>query len=188
VNGVVALAVGMQGQFAQSVEDYLVPVSLGTDEWGTRTRSLLSYQSLLTGLSFENTYDVVNAPYVSTYQIAKSANTLLRATDQLDLGTGFEAGIRSLAKLFKAMALGQAAQEYSVLPTDVSLAGSAPKPRTEDFDTVIALLESARGDIVNVPDSALAGFRSRVLGTGIDIRNTIDAMIARYNLYRGNYQ
>ena len=188
VNGVVALAVGMQGQFAQSVEDYLVPVSLITDEWGTRTRSLLSYQSLLTGLSFENTYDVVNTPYVATYQIAKSANTLLRATDQLDLGTGFEAGIRALAKLFKAMALGQAAQEYSVLPTDVNVAGGAPKPRTEVFDTVIALLESARNDIVTVPDSALAGFRSRVLGAGIDIRNTIDAMLARYNLYRGNYQ
>src|SRR5688572_25291064 len=63
-NGVIALAVGMQGQFAQSVEDFLVPVALVTDEWGTRSRSLLSYQSLLTGLSFENTYDVVNAPYL----------------------------------------------------------------------------------------------------------------------------
>ena len=187
-NGVIALAVGMQGQFAQSAEDYLVPVALVTDEWGTRSRSLLSYQSLLTGLSFENTYDVVNAPYVSTYQISKSANTLMNAVDQLDLGTGFEAGVTSLAKLFKAMALGQAAQVYSVLPTDVALAGGVPKPRAEVMDTVLALLNSARNDIVNVPDADMAGFRSRVLGAGIDLRNTIDAMIARYSLYRGQYQ
>jgi hypothetical protein len=120
-NGVIALAVGMQGQFAQSVEDYLVPVALVTDEWGTRSRSLLSYQSLLTGLSFENTYDVVNAPYISTYQISKSANTLLRAIDQLDLGSGFEAGISSLARLFKAMALGQGRRyTASCLPTSRS--------------------------------------------------------------------
>src|SRR5262249_21334230 len=86
------------------------------------------------------------------------------------------------------MALGQAAQEYSVLPTDVNLAGGVPKPRTEVFDSVIALLESARSEILAVPDTALNGFRSRVLGSGIDLRNTIDAMLARYNLYRGNYQ
>src|SRR5688572_11163582 len=63
VDGVIALAVGMQQQFSQTVEDYIVPSSLVTDEWGTRTRSLLSYQSLYTGQSFENTYDVVSAPY-----------------------------------------------------------------------------------------------------------------------------
>jgi hypothetical protein len=112
----------------------------------------------------------------------------MRAVEQLDLGSGFEAGITSLAKLFKAMALGQSAQVYSVLPTDVALAGGVPKPRAEVMDTVLALLNSARNDIVNVPDSALAGFRSRVLAPGIDLRNTIDAMIARYSLYRGQYQ
>jgi hypothetical protein len=56
------------------------------------------------------------------------------------------------------------------------------------MDTVLALLNSARNDIVNVPDSALAGFRSRALASGIDLRNTIDAMIARYSLYRAQYQ
>ena len=188
IDGVIALAVGMQGQFAQCFEDFIVPSSLVTDEWGTRTRSLLSYQSLFTGQNFENTYDVVSSPYACTFQITKSANTLLTAAPNVGLGPGLQAGITSLAKLFRAMALGFSATIYEQLPVNISPTGATPLPRSEVFDTVIALLESARSDIANVPDADLAGFRSRVLGSGIDIRNTIDAMIARYALFDGRYQ
>jgi len=43
VDGIVALAVGMQGQYAASVGDFVVPPALVTDEGGTTTRSLISY-------------------------------------------------------------------------------------------------------------------------------------------------
>ena len=188
VEGVIALAVGMQQQFAQGVEDYVVPPALVTDEWGTRTRSLLSYQSLYTGQNFENTYDVVSSPYSNTFAVMKSANTLLTAAPTVGLGPALQAGVTSLAKLFKAMALGMAAQTYEQLPVDLAPGGAVPRPRTEVMDTVLALLNSARADIANIADADLTGFRNRVLGTGIDLRNTIDAMIARYALFRGQYQ
>jgi hypothetical protein len=38
-----------------------------------------------------------------------------------------------------------------------------------------------------VSDADLAGFRTRVLGSGFDLRNTIDAMLARYYLFRARY-
>jgi hypothetical protein len=188
LNGVLSLAVGMQGQYAQAIEDYLVPPALVSDEWGTRTRSLLSYQSLYTGQNFENTYDIVSSPYSLTYQIVKSANTLLVSAPNVGLGAGLEAGITSLAKLFKAMALGMASLSYEVLPANVATDGGTPLPRDQVRDTVIALLESARADIANVSDADLAGFRARVLGPGIDLRNTIDAMLARFYLFDGQYQ
>ena len=56
---------------------------------------------------------------------------------------------------------------------------------------MIALLESARADIVDVPDAELTTIGSRILPTGFTLpmlRNTIDAMIARYSLQRGQYQ
>src|SRR5688572_32373562 len=56
LNGVLAVAVGMQQQYAQAIEDYLVTNSLVTDEWGTRTASLIAYQSLLTGVNFDDSY------------------------------------------------------------------------------------------------------------------------------------
>src|SRR5207245_6500927 len=47
-DGLVALAVGMQSQYAGAVADFLVPPSLMTDEWGTTSKSLIAYQLPLT--------------------------------------------------------------------------------------------------------------------------------------------
>jgi hypothetical protein len=56
------------------------------------------------------------------------------------------------------------------------------------MDSVLALLEAARSDIAGVTDAELqSGFRNRVTGAGFDLRNTIDAMLARYYLFRGRY-
>ena len=41
-DGLVALAVGMQSQYAGAVADFLVPPSLMTDEWGTTSKSLIA--------------------------------------------------------------------------------------------------------------------------------------------------
>ena len=191
VEGVYALAVGMQSQFAQSIENYVFPSALVTDELGTRTASLLSYQSLFTGQNFENTYDIVSLPFNNTYAIVKSANTLLAASSQVGLGENLQAGVRAVARTFKAMALGMAAQSFEELPVDIAVGGAEPRPRAEVLDTVIALLEAARADIVDVPDAELATIGTRILPTGFTVpmlRNTIDAMIARYSLQRGNYQ
>ncbi len=191
VEGVYALAVGLQGQFAQSIEDYVLPSALVTDELGTRTRSLLSYQSLYTGQNFENTYNIVSSPYDNTYAVVKSANTLLAASAGVGLGANLQGGIRAVAKTFKAMALGMAAQSFEQLPVDIATGGATLRPRAEVLDTVIALLESARADIVSVPDAELTTLAQRVLPTGFTVpmlRNTIDAMIARYSLQRGRNQ
>jgi hypothetical protein len=95
--------------------------------------------------------------------------------------------VNTIAKLFKAMALGSAAQIYEQLPVSTNMAGAVPLPRNAVLDTAIALLESARTDWLSVPDTALNQFRNRSLATGIDVIPTIDAMIARYALVRGDY-
>lgn len=187
-DGLVALAVGMQAQYASGVGDFLIPPSLTTDEWGTTTRSLIAYQSLLTGNNFDASYAVVLAPWADAYRTIKSANNLLLHAPQVALGPGLEAGIVSLAKLFKAMALGTLVLQYQDVPIDVSGTAPVPRPRAEVLDTVLALLESARADYTGVTASDLSGFNSRVLGTGFSVLNTIDAMRARYSLVAGQYQ
>ncbi len=186
--GLIALGVGMQGQFASSIDDYVLPSALVTDEWGTKSRALLSYTALMNTTNFENTFDVVTLPYSNTYQIVKSANTVLAAVPTAGFGAGFAAGMTATAKLFKGMALGFAGQIYEELPVNIDVAGATPRPRAEVLDTALALVLSARTDIASVADAELAGFRTQVLGSSIDLRNTIDAMIARYSLVRGQYQ
>jgi len=187
LDGVLAVAVGMQGQYAQAIDDYMVTNSLVTDEWGTQTPALISYQSLLTGQNFDRSYGVVEAPWAASYSVIKSANTVLAGADQVGLGAGLRAGTVATAKLFKAMAFGMLIQQYEQVPVVVSTEGSVPQPRAVVMDTLLALLESARADIASVSEADLAGFRSRVGGTGFNLRSTIDAMLARYYLVAGRY-
>ncbi|HEX6053881.1 MAG TPA: RagB/SusD family nutrient uptake outer membrane protein [Gemmatimonadaceae bacterium] len=188
-DGVLAVTVGMQAQFAQSIEDYVVPSSLGTDEWGTLTRALISWIMLFTGDNFDQSFGTVLSPYANSFQVIRSANTALRGTEAVELGTATEAGVRATAKLFKAMALGWLIQIYERVPVDIDAAGGAqPKERAEVLDTVLTLLESARTDLEGISNADLAAFRSRALGAGFDLRNTIDAMLARYYLIDGQYE
>ena len=186
-DGLVSLAVGMQAQYAGAVGDFLVPPSLVTDEWGTTTKSLLAYQSLLTGQNFDASYAVVLAPWADAYRTIKSANDLLAHTPPVMGGSGLGTAIVSLAKLFKAMSLGTIILQYNAVPIDVAVAGPVPQPRAVVLDTVLALLQSARADFASVAPAGVANFNARVLGTGFDVRNTIDALRARYYLIAGQY-
>ncbi|MFN2564868.1 MAG: RagB/SusD family nutrient uptake outer membrane protein [Gemmatimonadaceae bacterium] len=186
-DGIIAVAPGMQGQFAQTIDDYVVTNSLVTDEWGTRSLALISYVSLLTGENFDPGYDIVLTPFSRSYQVILSANTILEGTQNVSLGVATTAGMNALARLFKAMALGMLAQQYQRVPVEITAAGGVPRERAEVLDTVLVLLERARADIANVSDASLAEFRSLALAPGIDLRNTIDAMLARYYLIDGQY-
>jgi hypothetical protein len=188
VNGMYALAIGMQGQFANTIDDYLTTNSLGTDEWGTLSKSLISYQSMFTGENFDNSYLLVEQPWANSYETIKSANTILANVDQLGLGTGLRNQFTALAKLFKAMSYGMLIQQYEQVPITVGSSGAAVQPRDVVLDTVLTLLASAREDLQQVSDADIAQSRGRLLGSGFDFRNTVNAMIARYSLIAGDYQ
>jgi hypothetical protein len=188
-NGILALAVGLQGQYAASVIDYARAPALVTDQWGPAARALLADQSLFTGVDVLPDYGVVTEPYVATYRIARTANLLIEQAPQVGSNRGVKVGAVALAKLFKAMALGNAALQFERLPANAVFEGAAPLPRDVALDTVIALLESARSDLATVTDAELGvTFNSRVLGSGINLRSTTNAMLARYYLFDGQYQ
>lgn len=185
--GLTAVAVGMQGQFSQTVDDYVVTNSLVTDEWGTRSLALIAYVSLLTGDNFDAAYDVVYTPYSRSYQVITSANTLLEGATQVELGTGTTVGTTALARLYKAMTLGMLIQQFERVPINPGEAPE-PQPRQVVLDSILANLEQARADLATVTDAELADFRTRVLGgPAFDLRNTVDAMLARYYLVAGRY-
>lgn len=187
-NGLVSLAVGMQGQYASQVDEFVLAPALVTDEWGTTTSSLLSYRSLfLTGTENEISpgYGVVEAPWGATYQVVRSADDLIANVPASDLPPGLQSGILATARLFKAMALGSLALHFEEMPVDVS--GNTPSFVSRDsvFSTVLGLLEQARTDVGNA-DVSLT--QQRILSSGFSLPNTIDAMLARYHLFAGNYQ
>lgn len=185
-NGIVALSVGMQAQYATSMADFIRAPALLTDEWGTNTAALTAYQSLLTGINFDPSFAVVEAPWSATYRVVRTANSILDNVGAVNLDVGTQSGIRALAKTYKAMALGMSAMHYERLPVDVRVAEPVPQPRAVVLDSVHALLESARADLAGNPD--LSVFNARVLVGGIALPQVIDAMLARYYLVDGEYE
>jgi tetratricopeptide (TPR) repeat protein len=189
LEGVIATELGMQDQFAGSVNTYVRAPALVTDEWGTASKALAADISLFTGDAIDPSYGVVSDPYYVTYRIARTADAIIGAVPNISgISAGFAAGLTANAKLFKAMSLGMAAQQYAELPIDASVSGGTPVPRAQVFAEVIRLLESARADLQPYSAADLSGFTSRAVSSGFDVRNTIDAMLARYYLFTGQYQ
>ena len=189
LNGVVAAAVGMQSLYAQTIDDYMTTNSLITDEWGTQSVALVSYVALLTGPEEEidPSFGVVSTPWSRSYLTIKAANAVIEAAQGPSVEGGMRAGISAMAKLFKAMSLSFLTQQYEEVAIQVSASGSTLKPRAEVMDTILALLESGRGDLEGVTEGDLAGFRARVEPSVFNTRNTINAMLARHYLMDGQY-
>ncbi len=191
VDAMLAFSIGMQDQFATSVLIYSRAPALVTDEWGVRTQALLADRSLyVPTFAIDPAYGVVSDPYYVTYRVARSANLIMSSVGNLPLAPSLQSALTANAKLFKAMALGMAAQQYERLPLDADINGAVPVPRAQVFTEVIRLLESARGDILNVPDNdpGMVTFRARATTPNFDLRNSIEAMLARYNLIVGQNQ
>lgn len=185
--GIISLAVGMQGLYAGNFDELIQASSLVTDEWGTTTGSLLSYRTLLQGPANDilSDYGVVEEPFETSFLVVRAANTILGSVGDVGFDAATAGSIRALAKLFKAMALGSAILHYEEVPIDVSVPDPVFQSRAVVLDTVIALLESARSDLAAAGSSEI--FDSRVVPASFDLGNTIDAMLARYNLIDGNY-
>jgi hypothetical protein len=193
-DGVIALAVGMQGTFAgREIGSGLVlnavrAPALVTDEWGTTSRSLASDRSLVTGQAVDPSFAVVTSPYFTAFQVIRAAEDLIENAPNVGLSRGTQTGIVALARAFKAMSLGIIIQQYERVPLTATLQGNPLQPRGVVLDTVQALLESARADLATISAADLADFRARVQGASYNLADVVNAMLARYYLMDGEYR
>jgi hypothetical protein len=190
--GIVALSVGLQARYAAGMMDFIFPGGLVTDELGATQAALASYKDLETGAPLVNTADAVELPWRSHYRTVKTANDLLANAPNLQvaLGDSTLSGIITISYLFKAMALGDLLQQYKEIPIDTY---NDPQPTFVNRATALAY-------VLTLLDSAITQFRAVVPGSefnttiragapgvpGLDVRNTIFAMMARYHRVAGN--
>src|SRR5687768_9575082 len=148
--GIIALAVGMQGQFAgTSVGTGMVlsavrASSLVTDELTTTSRALAADRSLVTGAGVDASFGVVTQPYTNAFRTIRSAEELLANAGNVGLSAGTLAGINALARTYKAMSLGYAIQLYERIPLTATLDENPLQPRAVVLDIILSLLEQAR--------------------------------------------
>ena len=179
-DGVIALATGLQGRFAQSYGNFAYMAGLVTDEFASTSAALISISDAEQGAVPTGTAIAENV-FNSVYRTVRTADDLLAGSvalaSQFDAGT--RSGIRALAFALKAEALGEALQSYQKIPIKTyNVTAPTYVGRSEALPYVRALLDSAAAEIAATPPSAF--FNASILTPGMSLPNVIQLFRARY--------
>jgi hypothetical protein len=186
-DGIKALAVGLQARYGETVNETVEASNFLAKQYATMPASVLGLRELETGGSDVQGFNgTVNNLWNEHYRVVKTAEDLINKAPTVSLEAGTRSGILALARLMKAMCLGELIEAFQSVPMDVT-ASQLPtfSDRTTVLNTIISLLESARDGLTATPASS--DFTSNILGIGFDLPNTINAMLARYSLIKGDY-
>jgi hypothetical protein len=180
VDGVIALATGLQGRFAASYGNFAYMAGLVTDEFASTSAALISISDAEQGAVPSGTA-VADNVFNSVYRTVRTADDLLAGSDalasQFDAGT--RSGVRALAFALKAEALGEALQSYQKIPINTyGVTAPVYVLRAEALAYVRSLLDSAAATITATPPSAF--FNANILTPGVNLTNVIQLFRARY--------
>ena len=180
VDGVIALATGLQGRFATSYFNFAYMAGLVTDEFASTSASLVSISDSEQGAVPSGTAIADNV-FNSVYRTVRTADDLLAGSVALasQFEPGTRSGIRALAYALKAEALGEALQSYQKLPIN-TFGVTAPTyaGRAEALAYVRALLDSANTEITTTPPSVF--FNTSILTPGMNLPNVVQLFRSRY--------
>ena len=186
VDGVIAIATGLQGRFATSYGSFAYMAGLVTDEFAAISAALVSISDAEQGAVAPGPGIAENV-FNSIYRTVRTADDLLAGSaalaDEIDPGT--RSGLRALAFALKAEALGEALQSYQKIPIN-TFGVTAPTyvSRTEALPFVRSLLDSAVTTIAANAPSAF--FNSNILTPGVSLPNVIQLFRARYARMAGD--
>ena len=180
VDGVIALATGLQGRFAQSYGNFAYMAGLVTDEFASTSAALVSISDAEQGAVPSGTAIADNV-FNSIYRTVRTADDLLAGSVALasQFEPGTRSGIRALAYALKAEALGEAIQSYQKLPINTyNVTAPTYVGRAEALTYVRALIDSAAAEIAATPPSTF--FNNAILTPSVSLPNIIQLFRARY--------
>lgn len=179
-DGVIALATGLQGRFAQSYGNFAYMAGLVTDEFASTTAALISISDAEQGSVAPGTAIAENV-FNSVYRTVRTADDLLTGANALsgEIEPGTVSGLKALAWALKAESLGEALQSYQRIPVN-TFGVVAPEyvSRAEALPVVRALLDSAANQVTAVPPSTF--FNASIMTPGANLTNMIHLFRARY--------
>jgi hypothetical protein len=180
VDGVIALATGLQGRFAESYGNFAYMSGLVTDEFAAASAALISISDAEGGSVAPGT-GVAENVFNSVYRTVRTADDLLSNADRLsaELDAGTKSGLKALAFALKAEALGEAMQSYQQIPINTfGVVQPEYVPRSQSLPYIRALLDSAAAELAAQPPSAF--FNASILTPGVSLTNLVQLLRARY--------
>ena len=183
--GLLSVSVGMTQYFATSTLSPIVEVSgLSTREFGNTLTFVTPAELVLGGTLLNGENAGINRLWPRLLKGKGMAESILKNIDDVTMNAGTKSGLSAYAKWFKAMTLGYLVQSFEQAPIYNSVDGqSLFSSRADVLAECVKLLESAKSDLKETPasDEFLAYIPD------LDLPNLINAFLARYQLFLGNY-
>ena len=187
-DGLLTLCNGLQYRYTTNGQLSVLYNATALGGLSTRELAILNvgnieeYNVSLGGGNASNSNGVVRNLWTQCQLVRANADLLLA-----NVGNAPEAGTRSgivaYASIFRALALGTLAEFFEQAP--LVTGDNAPfVPRAQLLADAVTQLEASATLLAATPVSA--DFTSKVV-PGLDLANTIQALIARYSLEAGNY-
>ena len=185
-DGLIGVAIGMGQHFSTSTLSPVVEIpGLTTREFGVSSTYVTPMELAMGGEALGGENAGITRLWSRLLRDKGMAESILNNVDAVELEPGTKSGLKAYAKFFKAMTLGYLIQNFEQAPINNSEEGAVFSSRAEVLAECISLLTSAISDIKT--DTVSDEFATKIL-TNIDLENTLNAFLARYNLFAGNYQ
>jgi len=186
--GILAASVGLQQLYSTTGVRWVVETpAITTREGGITT----TFQNMIEledgGSNLPNFNSNVQGLWSTMLRVIKIAEDIEANATTIDLEAGTQSGLIAHAKLFKALAIGNLAQNFEQVIIVSNNDNQAEfVPRATGYENAITLLNEARNAIDANPISD--EFTAAVTLGNIDIQNSINTLLARFNLFVGNYE
>jgi len=184
-SGLLGVSVGMSEHFANSTLAPIVEIpGLTTREFGNTSTFVTPGELVIGGTLLNSDNAGVIRLWSRLLRDKGMAESILNNIDNVEMEPGTKAGLSAYAKWFKAMTLGYLIQNFEQAPINNDPNGASIfNTRAEVLSECISLLESAKADLSSNPISdEFSGYISN-----LDLENVLNAFLARFNLFAGNY-
>jgi len=187
-DGLLTLCNGLQARYSTNGLLSVLYNAVAAGGLSTRELTILNvgnieeYNVSLGAGNVTNANGVVHNLWTQANLVKANADLVLaNAGNAPEAGT--RSGIVAYASIFRALSIGTLAQFFEQVPLTVQ-ENAAFVPRVQALQNAVAQLEAAAAQLAATPVSA--DFNAKIV-PGLDLPNTIQALIARYSLQAGDY-
>ncbi len=187
INGLITLCNGLQYRYT-STRAGVIYTAITANGLTTKELTVLNAgngdeeQLRIGGIGITTNNGIIRNLWAQNQLVKANADLILKNVGNVAGDAGTKSGITVYASIFRALALGTMAQFWEKLPI-VSGTNAPFVTRDEALKEAIKTLESAATTLAATPVSST--FASRIVA-GIDLANTLQALIARYSLMTGD--
>lgn len=187
INGLITLCNGLQYRYSSTRAGVLYTAITAS---GLTTKELTvlnagngdEEQLRIGGANVTPNNGILRNLWAQNQLVKANADLVLKSVATVSGDAGTKSGITAYASIFRALALGTIAQFWEKLPV-TSSDNAVFVTRDEALKEAIRTLETAATTLTATPVSST--FTTRIVA-GIDLANTIQALIARYSLMVGD--